>query len=162
MTHPGGRPRKIESPERLEELFIKYKVWASQNPWIKKDFIKSGEFAGQIVDLPTERPLTEWGLAVFIGMSRSNLIEYSKRPEFQDIYARIKDEMSEQKISGGLSGAYNPMLVSRIEGIAENQNLNLSGKVVIDIEDDSGNEEISSDSDTSDSDRSGDNCDGTV
>jgi hypothetical protein len=69
--------------------------------------------------------------------------------------------MSEQKISGGLTGAYNPMLVSRIEGIAENQNVNVTGKVIIDIEDDD-NEETSSGADTSVDDRSGVDCDGSV
>lgn len=162
MAHPGGRPRKIESPERLEEFFIEYKVWASQNPWIKKDFIKSGEFAGQIVDLPTERPLTEWGFAVFIGISRKVLIEYGQRPEFRDTYARIKDEMTEQRVSGGLAGAFNANLVARIDGIAEKNDLAVTGRVIIDIEDDNDNEEIPSSSDTSDDDRSGVDCDGTV
>lgn len=160
MAHAGGRPRKIESPERLEELFIEYKVWASQNPWVKKDFVKSGEFAGQIVDLPIERALTEWGLAVFIGISRSHLIEYGKRPEFRDIYTRIKDEMTEQRVSGGLACVYNANLVARIDGITEKNDLTVSGKVLIDIEDD--NEETVSDTDTSNDERSGVDCDGTV
>lgn len=131
MEKLAGRPLKIESPERLQELFDDYKKWASENPWIKKDFVKSGEFAGQLVDLPTERPLTEWGFAVFIGMSRDGLREYAKREEFSYIYAHIKDEMTEQKISGGLTGAYNPMLVSRIEGLVEKTDVNHSGEVNI-------------------------------
>jgi len=127
--HPGGRPRKINSPEELFEMFQGYKIWAHENPWLREDFIKSGESAGQKVYLETERPLTEMGFAVHLEMSRDGLREYAKREEYSYIYARIKDEMSEQKISGGLAGAYNPMLVSRIEGLVEKTDINHSGEV---------------------------------
>lgn len=160
MAHPGGRPRRIKSPEEMEDLFIEYKTWASQNPWIKKDFVKSGEYAGQIIDLPIERALTEWGFAVYIGLARSHLIEYGKRPEFRDTYSRIKDEMTEQRVSGGLACVYNANLVARIDGITEKNDLTVTGKVIIDIEDD--NEETDQNVDSSNDDRSGVDCDGTV
>lgn len=119
----AGRPRRFESPEDLLNAFYEYKEWASKTPWNKKDFIRSGEFAGQTVDLPTERPLTEWEFAIFCEMSRQGLMEYAKRPEFSVIYSRIKDEMSAQRISGGLAGAYNANLVARIDGITEKQEI---------------------------------------
>lgn len=119
MAHPGGRPLKIATPEDLWTLFEEYQTWANNNPWNKKEAIKSGERAGTIIDLPTDRPLTEWEFATFCNMSRSGLIEYSKREQFSDIYSRIKDEMSAQRISGGIAGAYNGNLVARIDGIVE-------------------------------------------
>lgn len=114
-----GRPRRFKSPKQLWDAFEEYKEWAALHPWNKLEAIKTGDLAGQLVELPTERPLTEWGFAVFCKMSRVGLIEYCKRKEFSDIYTRIKDEMSEQRISGGVAGAYNANLVARIDGITE-------------------------------------------
>jgi hypothetical protein len=124
-----GRPLKIESPEELSRLFEEYKTWAHNNPWIKKDFIRSGPDAGQIIDLPTERPLTEVEFAVHCGMSRDGLREYCSRDEFSYIYSRIKDEMSSQRISGGMTGAYNASLVARIDGLVDKQDVKHSGEI---------------------------------
>jgi len=114
-----GRPRRFKTPGALRRAFEQYKEWAAANPWNKKEAIKSGDLAGTLIDLPTERPLTEWEFAVFCGMSRTGLIEYCKRDDFSDIYKKIKDEMSAQRISGGMAGAYNANLVARIDGITE-------------------------------------------
>jgi hypothetical protein len=119
MAHPGGRPRRFSSPDELLEAFEEYKQWASEHPWNKKEAIKSGDMAGTLIDIPTEMPLTEWGFAAFCKTSRSTLIEYGNREEFSYIYASIKDEMAAQRISGGMSGAYNANLVARIDGLTE-------------------------------------------
>lgn len=119
MTHPGGRPRKFNSINELLIAFDEYKKWASKHPWNKKEAVKSGEAVGTIIDLPTERPLTEVGFAVFCNMSITGLREYGKRDEFSYIYEKIKNEMSEQRISGGMAGAYNANLVARIDGLVE-------------------------------------------
>ncbi len=114
-----GRPRRFKSPGMLYRAFEEYKEWALMHPWNKKEAIKSGDLAGSLVDIPTERPLTEWEFAIFCNMSRSGLTEYVNKPDFSDIYKRIKDEMSAQRISGGMAGAYNANLVARIDGITE-------------------------------------------
>jgi hypothetical protein len=114
-----GRPRRFKTPGALWRAFEEYKEWAADHPWNKKEAIKSGDLAGTLVDIPTSRPLTEWEFAVFCRMSRTGLIEYCNRDDFSDIYKRIKDEMSAQRISGGMSGAYNANLVARIDGITE-------------------------------------------
>lgn len=127
MTHPGGRPRRFDSPDELLEAFEQYKEWASAHPWNKKEAIKHGDNAGMLINIPTERPLTEWEFAVFCKMSRTGLQEYSKREEYSGIYARIKDEMTSQRISGGLAGAYNANLVARLDGLTDKQELEHTG-----------------------------------
>ena len=117
-----GQPKKIPSPERMLELFEEYIQWSKDNPWIKLEAIKSGERAGELIEIPHERALTEWGFAKFIGISRNGLINYGTKPEYSNyfnIYARIKTYMAEQRISGGLCEAFNPQLVARIDGLSE-------------------------------------------
>jgi hypothetical protein len=130
------RPKEktISSPEQLWDYFEKYKKWAHEHPWNKKDFIRSGENAGTIIDLPIDRPLTEWGFAVFLGISRRGLINYGNMKGYEPYfhtYARIKDEMSEQRISGGMSGIYNANLVARIDGIVEKSATEISGSLKV-------------------------------
>jgi hypothetical protein len=114
-----GRPLRFKSPEELYDKFQAYKQWAKFNPWNKIEAIKTGDRAGELIYLPIERPLTEWGFAVFCEMSRRGLIEYSTRKQYSYTYARIKDEMSDQRISGGMAGVYEARLVARIDGIKE-------------------------------------------
>jgi hypothetical protein len=136
-----GRPqdtKTIKSPKQLEKSFEDYKKWAKKHPWYKKDFIRSGEFAGQIVNLEIERPLTEWEFAAFLGMSYRGLCNYGSAEGYEHyfpIYSRIKTEMQAQRISGGLVDTYNANLVARIDGIKEksevdvNANINLADVV---------------------------------
>jgi len=137
-----GRPRKFKSPEELYNKFQEYKKWANSNPWNKIEAIKSGVRAGELLYLPITRPLTEWGFAVFCEMSRRGLIEYASRKQYSHIYARIKDEMSEQRISGGMTGVYDGRLTARIDGIKEpkdsfddDDSLPLPIKINIQVED---------------------------
>lgn len=133
-----GRPRGIKSPKHLLEQFENYKDWAKKNPWQKKDFIRSGEFAGQIVNLEIERPLTEWEFASFLKMSYRALTNYGSAEGYEDffpIYAQIKTEMVANRISGGLIGAYNANLVARIDGLKEQTETELSGTLNFSIAD---------------------------
>jgi hypothetical protein len=122
MPHRGYKPKAIESPEKLWELFIEYKDWSALHPWKKKDFIRSGEDAGKIVDLTTDRPLTIWEFAAFCGLSYQGIKNYGEmagREGYFEVYKRIMSEMTSQRISGGVAGAYNGNLVARIDGLKE-------------------------------------------
>ena len=68
-----GKPKAIDSPQSLWELAIGYFTWCSENPWYKKEAIKSGDNAGQILEIPTERPFTLKGLATHIGITERGL-----------------------------------------------------------------------------------------
>jgi hypothetical protein len=146
MAHPGGRPRAFSSPEDLYSRFEEYKQWAEENPWLKKEAIKSGEMCGELVDIPTERPLTEWEFAAFLGLSYRALTNYGSAAEYEEffpIFGKIKAEMAAQRISGGMTGAYNANLVARIDGLVEKQSHEHSGipqppaelRVIIDKQD---------------------------
>jgi hypothetical protein len=121
--HFPGRPRLFETPENLWDMFIEYVNWAKDNPWIKKEPIKTGDDAGTLIDIPHERPLTIWEFVTFIGMSRSCFEAYCQKKEFVIVCKTIKDRMTAQRVSGGLTGAYNANLVARIDGITDKQEI---------------------------------------
>lgn len=134
-----GRPRKIDSPDQLWDLYEQYKIWAAKNPWYRNELIKSGSMTGEVVQIPLSRPLTVWGFATFLGMSRNGLLVYGNyvsHKEYFGTYQRIRSDMSQHTVEGGLLEGYNPNLVARIEGIrdtheveARNINTNLTGIV---------------------------------
>ena len=131
MAEFPWRPRKISSPEKLCEMFEEYKEWAKEHPWNKKDFVRSGPEAGKLIDLPTERPLTIWEFAAFIGMSYQGLKNYGEMEGYEDffeVYKHIMTEMTSQRVSGGLAGAYNANLVARIDGIAEKSDVDQTNR----------------------------------
>lgn len=137
MTHPGGAPRKIESPKELYDLFEDYKRWVNGHPVYRNDFIRTGQNAGEIVQIPCNRPLTEWGFAAHIGMSRQGLINYGRAEgyeEYFDTYARIRTEMTDQVLVGAINELYNPNLVAKIEGIHDKTHIEHSGSLDIGAE----------------------------
>ena len=117
-----GRYKKYETPEELWIAFTMYQQWAHNHPWYKNEAIKSGHRAGEIISIPNERPLTEWEFACFIGLSYQGFWSYGNRKgyeAFYKVYARIKNAISAQRITGGLVDAYNASLVARLDNITE-------------------------------------------
>jgi hypothetical protein len=130
MSHGGYKPKSIESPEKLWQLFQEYKAWAFANPCVREDFIRSGELAGKKIELNIARPLTLWEFSSFVGLSYQGLRNYGEmagRENYFDIYARIVSEMSGQRIAGGTAGIYNANLVARIDGLKEHSEI--EGKI---------------------------------
>jgi hypothetical protein len=126
-----GRPRHFKSPDEIQAAFDEYVKWAADNPWHKQDFIRGGDSAGQIVYLEIERPLTEVEFAVFCGLSLQGYLNYLNRPEFVDIIRRVKSIMSAQRISGGVTGAFNGNLIARMDGLVEKTAIEHSGTLSI-------------------------------
>lgn len=121
MSGKVGKPRILKSPEQMEELFQKYKEWAKANPIKKHVFVgKDGNSDYQIID----RPLSITGFEVFchgeIGEIAPYLMNRDNRfPEFSTVSARIKREIAEQQIAGGMAGIYNASLTARLNNLVE-------------------------------------------
>ena len=116
-----GRPRNLNSPEQLYELFIRYKEDVKANPRIKhvfggKDFEERAE--------PLERPLTMEGFEIFcwdeVGMVEDYFLNRDKRySEYTAICSRIRKEIREDQITGGMVGQYNPSITQRLNNLKE-------------------------------------------
>ncbi len=116
-----GRPRNLNSPEQLYELFIRYKEDVKANPRIKhvfggKDFEERAE--------PLERPLTMEGFEVFCWDEVGCVEDYFKNTnkaydEFSPICSRIRKEIREDQITGGMVGQYNPSITQRLNNLKE-------------------------------------------
>jgi hypothetical protein len=117
-----GRPRKIDSPEHLLELFTSYKTWVKDNPRYKYAL---NQRSGEMVAEPLECPLTMEGFEVYCFNKFNLTIEHYIRntqgayEEFCAISTHIKREIRQDQINGGLVGQYNANLTARLNGLTE-------------------------------------------
>lgn len=116
-----GRPRNIDTPEELYELFKKYREDVKSNPRIKSVF-GGKEFEERAE--PLERPLTMEGFEVFcwdiVGSIEDYFLNRNKRyDDFSAICTRIRKEIRQDQIEGGMVGQYNPSITQRLNGLKE-------------------------------------------
>lgn len=87
-----GRPKKINSPQKMEKLWDEYKDYCNNQSALAYDFSsKNSEFIS--VEMKRSITYTIEGFCVYIGLSRSKFYEtYSKDNEFRDIVTRMQEE----------------------------------------------------------------------
>ncbi len=116
-----GRPRNLNSPEQLYELFVRYKQDVKANPRIKSVF--GGKESEERAE-PLERPLTMEGFEVFcwdiVGQVEDYFKNRDKRyEEYTPICSRIRKEIREDQITGGMVGQYNASITQRLNNLKE-------------------------------------------
>lgn len=118
-----GRPNKIESPEHLWNLFSEYREHTKDNPFKVVDYV--GKDA-EMVHRYKERPLTIEGFENYcaakgviqdLGDYFSNTRGRYKR--FSAICSRIRKEVRQDQIEGGMAGMYNPSITQRLNNLVE-------------------------------------------
>jgi hypothetical protein len=118
-----GRPRNIESSEKLWEYFIEYERQTKSDPIKVQDFVGKD---GDEVNRERERPLTiegfecylfEQGIINDLGDYLSN--KDGRYSEFATICRAIKRKVRRDQIEGGMAGIYNPSITQRLNGLVD-------------------------------------------
>ncbi|TFD94659.1 hypothetical protein E2605_14905 [Dysgonomonas capnocytophagoides] len=138
----NGRELEYKTPEDFLREAYKYFDWCTKTPWIKKDFIKSGDFAGQIVDIPTSRPYTIDGLCNYLGIDVKTFYNYEERKDFFQVITYVRGIIRQNQIEGACVGAYNSSIVARILGLANKQEIETTGGLNITVTSDKAKESI--------------------
>jgi len=134
-----GRYKLIESPEKMWELFVAYKESAKSRPILVQDFVGKD---GMEVRRERERPLTMEGFECFVmdntDISYPDLSHYfsSNDESYKDFFAvcsRIRREIRQDQISGGMAGIYNPSITQRLNNLTETTQTKTEGlqKIII-------------------------------
>jgi hypothetical protein len=118
-----GRPNKIHSPEMMWELFLDYKEHTKNNPILKHTFVGK-EGRSEYSEL--ERPLTMegfecyvWDKGIINGMDQYFANSNGRYKRFLAICSRIKREIRQDQISGGMAGIYNPSITQRLNNLVD-------------------------------------------
>lgn len=121
-----GRKKAISNPKKLWQLACDYFQSVDENPGFKKDFIKGGESAGQVVDLEQMRPYTWEGLEDFVFEQGiiTDLQDYrynkdGRYSEFEGIIRAITRVIYDRNISGSAMNFLNPNIIARYHGMAD-------------------------------------------
>lgn len=118
-----GRKKIIQTPEMFWDLFNEYKTWAKNNPVKVHDYV--GKDALE-VHRNRERPLTIEGFENYVDnkgiiTDLGNYFENKEKrySDFVAICSRVKREIREDQIIGGMVGIYNPSITQRLNALTE-------------------------------------------
>ena len=115
------KPKLIESPEKLMEIFEAYKAHCADNPRIK--WVLSQKTAEMIPE-PLRVPLTNEGFEIFCYNNYSDVHHYfdntdGRYSEYRTICTHIKKEIRNDQITGGMVGQFNPSITQRLNALKE-------------------------------------------
>lgn len=116
-----GRDKLFATPELLWEAACEYFEWCENNPWKMKEALKGGEMAGTVMDIPTARPYTLTGLALYLGASETFWREFRKgaKNDFLSVIDQIEQVIYTQKFEGAAVGAFNANIIARDLGLKD-------------------------------------------
>ena len=118
-----GKNKYIETPEALYELFEKYKLDLKEQAYEWTEWQYVGKDGNRVEDA-LKVPMTMEGFRRF-GFDNAVTIKHyfdnveSRYENYCTICSRIKDEIRENQIIGGLLGKYNPSITQRLNGLKE-------------------------------------------
>jgi hypothetical protein len=122
------------TPETLEKTALEYFQWVRDNPWIKLEPIRSGDKAGELIEVPTERPMTKTGFCIFAGISRDTFNNYCSNKEnykdFFDISTRICEVIRNNKFEGAVVKAFDGSIIARDLGLADKKEIAANTTIV--------------------------------
>ena len=118
-----GKPKYIETPEKMWEHFEAYRKEVKSNPRKKHVFVgKDGVSDYELL----ERPLTLEGFECYCYENGiiSDLSQYfanteGRYTEYQTICSRIRKTVKDDQIQGGMVGQYNPSITQRLNGLTD-------------------------------------------
>lgn len=129
-----GLHKAIPTPDRMYELFRQYKEAAKKRPKKVHDFV--GKDAIEVYK-EREVPLTYEGFQNYvedldiITTLDHYFMNYEKRYEdFVGVCARIKREIRQDQIEGGMVGIYNPSITQRLNNLVEKTDVTSQGEKV--------------------------------
>jgi len=130
MARPKGT-KYIETPEKMWELFEAYRKEVKDNPRVTYDFVGRD---GNEVAKRLEVPLTIEGFYEYV-CSREDTKFDTGFPDLSDYFenkderytdyiricSRIKRNIRQDQIEGGMVGQYNPSITQRLNNLVDRQ-----------------------------------------
>lgn len=129
-----GKHKYIESPEKMWELFDKYRKATKNNPIKKHVFVgKDGNSDYEM----RERPLTMEGFENYVAEQGLNqdLSHYfanhqNRYENYLAICSRIRKCIRQDQIEGGMASIYNPSITQRLNNLTDRQDITSKGEQV--------------------------------
>ena len=118
-----GKHKYIETPQKMWDLFEAYKKQTKEKPRTKIEYVGKD---GLRVKTPLETPLTMEGFENYVarqGLNQELSHYFSNKDnaysEYLAICSRVKAEIRQDQIEGGMVGQYNASITQRLNNLAE-------------------------------------------
>ena len=115
--------RIFKTPQELMKAWNEYKsdLEKQSKEWVKIDYVGKD---GDKKETPQKVPMTFEGFKRFCRENKGEVEQYFTNQgdyyrEFIGVCSRIKEEIRENQIVGGLLGFYNPSITQRLNGLAD-------------------------------------------
>lgn len=116
------------------ELAEEYINWCANNPKIQKDFIRSGQEAGKIINIEKERTPTIKGFCAYIGIDTTTFENYCKEDYNKDnfrSFIHVRDIFESELQDSALSGNANATFAAMILGLRQRTDMTSNGETVV-------------------------------
>lgn len=125
------KSKYIETPEKMYELFEKYKES------LKPREIQKATPKG-VVSEWHKPPLTMSGFRVFGHKNGLSIEHYfantdNSYSEYRTICSHIEDEIRTDQIEGGMVGQFNPSITQRLNGLTEKTDVTTNGQAITEV-----------------------------
>lgn len=130
-----SKPKYIETPEKLWELFEEFAKYKSENPRKIEKAMQSGKVLTEAMRVP----LTMSGFRVY-GHNKGVSIEHyfantdGSYAEYRTVCNRVRDCIREDQIEGGMVGQYNSSITQRLNNLTERTDVTTGGSKISKIE----------------------------
>lgn len=114
-----GRELIYGSPDLLLEEAYNYFDWCKKNPFHKREVIKSGIRAGDVIKVEVDRPYTIEGFCVYAGISVQTFSNYGEREDYFAVVTHVREVIRQNQLEGAIVEAYSPNIVARLLGLAD-------------------------------------------
>ena len=131
-----GKKKYIETPEKMWELFQAYKKHEKSNPVLKMEY--RGKDAQQVY-YELEPPLSMEGFECYVadqpgmpfGIDQYFSNQDGLYSDYMGICSRIRREIRNDQIKGGMVGIYNTSITQRLNNLVERTENRTHTKVVL-------------------------------
>jgi hypothetical protein len=118
-----AKKKYIETPDKMWQLFLDYAAYTKDHPITVKDFIGPKAIT---VHRELQKPLTMEGFENFVANEglNENLDQYFANREdrygdYVSICSRIRKNIRQDQIEGGMTGIYNTSITQRLNNLTE-------------------------------------------
>lgn len=135
-----ARPFKYTA-EELKVLYQKYRKDRAKKYDSRYEPIKSGERAGEIIEIKMPKVPTILSFCHFIGITEKTFFNWINAEsenidkELLQFITYVQEEMKDDRLSAALNNTINPQLISRLDGYKEIQQVESTNQeqIVINI-----------------------------
>ena len=119
-----GRDKLFATPDLLWEAACEYFAYCDRTPWKAIKNKTKGEIKEK-EESPTQRPYSLTGLMAYLDVSEEYWREFKKagHEDFFGVITRVENIIKSQQLEGAIVGAFNANIVSRINGLADKQEI---------------------------------------